>query len=246
MYDTLRELESTSRTDLTADEIRAIMDRYDMQDPEAATEDLVAGNLLQRHGDRHYYLTTLGIRTSLLLEAINGCDLSDVYRRLTQLDSALRAYELIREGMTKVFVRSLVHRPGFGRLYLCSPWINLAEKERAMLIQAVAQAEERRGLRPEILVITRPESGTRAAPPEGLEPFQDLGAELYLHSRLHTKLYIREPSSNGGYAMAIVGSQNLTRSHYIELGILINSDSRMINQLIAYFLELANRCYTAL
>ena len=244
-YDTLRELESSPITDLTCDEIKQIMRQYEVDDPEAAIEDFVASNLLRRYGD-DYCLTTQGIRTSLLLEAINGGDLRDIYRRLAQLDSTLRVYELIREGMTKTFLRSLILRPGFGRLYLCSPWISLDRKQEDMLIQAVVQAEQRRGNRPEILVITLSEQGTDTSAPASLKPFQDLGAKLYLHNRLHTKLYIREPDSSGGYAMAIVGSQNLTKSRYIELGIRINSDSQMINQLVAYFLELTNHCHEIL
>lgn len=244
-YDTLRELESLPTTDLTAEEIEQIMRQYEVDDPEVAIEDFVASNLLRRYGDS-YCLTTLGIRTCLLLEAINGGDLRDIHRRLSRLDSTLRIYELIREGMTKAFLRSLIQRPGFGRLYFCSPWISLDKKQEDILTQAIIQAEQRRGIRPEILVITRPEQKTDAAAPATLKPFQDLGASLYVHKRLHTKLYIREPDSSGGYAMAIVGSQNLTKSRYIELGIRINSDGQMINQLIAYFLELANHCHEVL
>ena len=40
--------------------------------------------------------------------------------------------------------------------------------------------------------------------------------------------------------MAIVGSQNLTRSNHLELGIRVNNDSRMIDELIRYFLELTS------
>jgi hypothetical protein len=47
---------------------------------------------------------------------------------------------------------------------------------------------------------------------------------------------------SGGYSMAILGSQNLTRSNYLELGIRINSDSQIINKLIAYFWELSYTC----
>src|SRR5437867_2721150 len=43
-----------------------------------------------------------------------------------------------------------------------------------------------------------------------------------------------------GLSMAIVGSQNLTRSNHLELGIRVNNDSRMIDELIRYFLELTS------
>jgi len=244
-YDALRELESSPTTDLTAEDIKQIMRQCQVDDPIAAIGDFVCSNLLRQYGD-NYCLTSLGIRTTLLLDALNGGDVRDTYRRLARLDSTLRTYELIREGMTKAFLSNLVRRPGFGRLYFCSPWISLDRKQEDMLSQAVSQMEQRRGVRPEILVITRPAHGTDTSAPESLGPFQGLGAKLFLHKRLHTKLYIREPDSSGGYAMAIVGSQNLTKSRYIELGVRINSDSQMISQLIAYFWELSHHCYELL
>ena len=241
-YDALRELEISAVTDLTLEDINQVMRQHDVDSPTAALEDFAASGILRRYGDS-YCLTTLGIRTTLLLEAINGGDLHDIYRRLTRFDSSLRTYELIREGMTRSFLASLVLRPGFGRLYLCSPWISLDQKQEDMLTQSMSRAEQRRGTQPEILVITRPEQRTDTTVPTSLQPFQDLGATIHLHKRLHTKLYIREPDTSGGYAMAIVGSQNMTKSRYIELGIRINSDGQMINQLIGYFLELLNHCH---
>jgi len=178
------------------------------------------------------------------LEALNGGDLRDIYRRLSRIDNTLRVYELIREGMTKAFLQNLVERPGFGRLYICSPWISLDRKQQELLFHAIIQVEQRRGTRPEILVITRPDEKTGLVPAT-VKPFQDLGATLFLNRRLHTKLYIREPDTSGGYTMAIVGSQNLTKSNYLELGVRINSDSQMITQLIAYFYELTNHSHEA-
>lgn len=241
-YETLRELEGSSVTDLTFNEMTEIMGQYGVDAPQSAIEDLLAINVLGRYGES-ICLTTLGIRTSLLLEAINGGDLRDVYRRLARLDITLRTYQLIREGMTKAFLRNLIERPGFGRLYFCSPWISLDRSAEDMLADAVAAVEQRRGTRPEVLVITRPAQGTDVTVPDSLEPFQRLGATIFLNRRLHTKLYIREPDSSGAYAMAIVGSQNLTKSRYVELGIRVNSDSQMIGQLITYFLELTHHCY---
>jgi hypothetical protein len=243
-YETLRSLEVSSVTAYSAEQIEALMEQCGIDEPQANLENFVAANLLHRDGDQ-FGLTTLGIRTCLLLEAINGGDLKDIYRRLSRLDTSLRMYELIREGMTKSFLQNLCDRPGFGRLYFCSPWINLDQRQQDMLAHAVVQVERRRGNRPEILVITRPEKGTDRAIPATLKLFQDLGATIFLNKRLHTKLYIREPDTSGGYAMAIVGSQNLTRSRYLELGIRINSDGQMIDQLIAYFLELTSYGYEA-
>jgi len=243
-YEVLRELEASSITAFPASHIEATMSRFSMDNPQATIDDFVASNLLHRDGDL-LGLTTLGIRTCFLLEAINGGDLRDIYRRLSRLDSTLRTYELIREGMTKTFLQNISERPGFARLYFCSPWISLDRKQQDMLTHAVMQAERRRGTRPEILVITRPVENTDLNVPETLKPFQDLGATIFLNKRLHTKLYIREPDTNGGYAMAIVGSQNLTKSNYLELGIRINSDSQVIDHLIAYFLEITNYSHEA-
>lgn len=243
-YEVLQELEASSVTAFAISHIEAAMARYGMDDPQAAVEDFVAANLLHREGER-LGLTGLGVRTCLLLEAINGGDLRDVYRRLSRLDSTLRTYELIREGMTKTFLQNINERPGFVRLYFCSPWISLDRKQQDMLTHAIIQVERTRGSRPEILVITRPEEGTDLTIPTTLRPFQDLEATIFLNKRLHTKLYIREPDTSGGYAMAILGSQNLTRSNYIELGIRINSDGQMIDQLIAYFWEITNHSHEA-
>lgn len=205
----------------------------------ATLHELVAERLLFGRGDA-FGLTSFGIRTCLLLEAMNGADLKDVYRRLSRLDSGLRMYELVREGMTRMFLRSLMDRPGFGRLYFCSPWISFDKQQASTLSHAIHHFENRHGRPPEISVITRPEKGTDAAISRSAQLLQDFGATIYLNKSLHTKLYIREPDANGGYLMAIVGSQNLTRSNYLELGIRINSDSSMISQLISYFFEISN------
>ena len=92
-------------------------------------------------------------------------------------------------------------------------------------------------------MITRPADGAEHRPPESVGPLQKLGAAVFLNRRLHAKVYIREPDERGGHSVAIVGSQNLTGSNYIELGIKVNSDERMIRQLVAYFLDITNDSY---
>jgi hypothetical protein len=240
-YEFMRELESSSITAFSIDQLTGIMAKNGMTNPDSSIEDFVATNLLHRDGDR-FGLTTLGIKVCLLLEALNGADLRDIYRRLGRIDNTLRVYELIREGMTKTFLQNIAERPGFGRLYVCSPWIHLDRKQQELLTSAIVRVEQTRGTQPEILVITRPDEKTGLIPTT-VKPFQDLGATIFLNRRLHTKLYIREPDTNGGYMMAIVGSQNLTKSTYLELGVRINSDSQMIGQLIAYFYELTNHSH---
>lgn len=232
----LREIEAMSATALPSRAILAAMVRVGVEDPPTLLTDFLASNLLQRWGDR-VGLTTLGIRTLLLLEALNGADLRAIYRRLSHYDSTLRMYELVREGMTEEFLRSINQRPGFARLYFCSPWIRLDTRQQQMLVHAVVQ-EEKHGRAPEVLVMTRPAEDEQAQ--AHLQVFRQLGASIFFNARLHTKLYVREPGQGGGYPMAIVGSQNLTRSQYLELGIRINADSVMVDQLIAYFWELCN------
>ncbi len=204
--------------------------------PRHTFQDLISTGVLQILG-LDFGLSTFGIRTFVLLEALNGGDLRSAYQRLSNLDSTLHSYELVAEGMTDAFLENLRARPGFLRIYLCSPWIGLTDRNRTLLVHALHSAESR-GERPELLVITRP-SGD-GGPPPGIAPLQELGATVFLNARLHTKLYIREPGKRGGYSMAVVGSQNLTRSHHLELGIRINSDSTMIRQLIAYFWSISN------
>lgn len=238
-YEILRELHASSVTQRPTQEIIARVRQFGYETPESTIRDLISAGLLREYGDR-LAITTAGIRIFWLAEGMNGADLKEVFRRLGQVDASLRTYELVREGMTHLFLQNLNDRPGFARLFLCSPWINLDLRQRRMLAHAIFQAERRQGIRPELLVITRPDNLDNRRAPDTVRPLQDLGASVYIHDRLHTKLYIREPDISGGYAMAILGSQNLTKSNYLELGIRINSDGQIIDKLIAYFWELSH------
>ncbi len=239
-YRALCEIHDAVETAFSREFVEATFRRNGVTDPTTLVQDFVAAGALSHQGER-LALTTLGIRARLLLDALNGADLKLVYQRLADVDSSLRMYELIREGMTWTFLRNINERPGFQRLYFCSPWINLDARQRGALQHAVYEAESARSGSLEVLVITRPEQRTTNVAPASVEVFRELGASIYLTPRLHTKLYIREPNRNGGYAMAIVGSQNLTRSKYLELGIKINSDSQIIMQLIRYFHQIAHQ-----
>jgi hypothetical protein len=206
-------------------------------------DDLIAIRLLQQLGVR-FSISHYGHRIALLLEAMNGGDIENVIRRLRQHDGLSERYQLVRQGMTTRFLNSLAERPHFGRLYFCSPWINLNEKEAALVRHGLLQSQKTAGAKPpEILVITRP---VEAAPEGirlnglGIRPLQDMGATIYFLKNLHSKLYIREPDENGGYSLALVGSENLTQSNYLELGIQISGDDQLISQLISHFLELTS------
>ena len=236
---TLRAIDEGTDAVLPYDALAALMATSGSDDADTLLASLLRCNLLFQ-GSNGFGITHLGRRAGLLLDALNGADLRVVWRRLGQLDPMLRNYELLRNNLTDEFLDSLVTRPSFGRLYICSPWISFDRREEGLLAAAVQRAE-RRGS-PEILVVTRPERGEADATiPPGGRYLQNLGARVFLNSGLHSKLYIREPDDGGGYLMAILGSQNLTRSTYLELGIKIHSDTAMIQNLIAYFFELTSQ-----
>jgi hypothetical protein len=206
-------------------------------------DELLDLQILQRVGPR-FGISQYGHRIALLLEAMRGGDIEQIYRRLRQLEGFDERYELVRQGMTTRFLGTLAERPYFGRLYFCSPWINLNEKEAALVRHGLIKSQGTgSGKNPEILVITRPldehPDGIRTSG-LGIQPLVDMGAKVYFLKKVHTKLYIREPDENGGYSTALVGSENLTQSNYLELGIQIHGDNQLIAQLIAHFIELTS------
>jgi hypothetical protein len=236
---TLRAIDDSSASVFAYADLAALMEANGSDDVEGLLAALVNTNLLVQ-GGQGFSITHLGRRTGLLLEALNGADLRDVWRRLGRLDPLLRNYELLRNNLTDEFLNSFTNRPSFGRIYICSPWISFTRRDEGLLAAAVQRAE-RRGA-PEILVVTRPEkNGDGATVPAGGRFLQNLGATVFLNKGLHSKLYIREPDAGGGYLMAILGSQNLTRSTYLELGIKIHSDTTMIQNLITYFYDLTSQ-----
>lgn len=236
IFESLRTLDRSGTSVSSRNQIVEIMATSGVADPVVAFDSLVEHGLFQPIGSG-YGLSNFGARSTILLEALNGGDIGQAYRRLRAVDPSVQSYELVREGMTDSFLENVRERPGFTRLYLCSPWIRLSGRNLESLRDALRQAEAR-GDRPELLVMTRPEKGGK--PPAGIGPLTELGATVFLNHRLHTKLYIREPGTKGTYAMAIVGSENLTLSTHLELGIRVNADSSMISNLIRYFWAMSN------
>jgi len=232
-----------------ADAPETALQRKDLEDrvlelgvdkPSEMVDLFIDTGLVVPYGER-LGISIVGHRTNLLIRALEGADIEDTYRRLRQLSGHPEMYELVREGMTTTFIRSLIDRPGFRRLYICSPWVNPSEKDAAVLKYAFLTALKRKEDPPELLVVTRPPDLTPPETQDGLTAFREVGAQIFFNPRLHSKLYIREPDRRGGLAMAIVGSQNLTRSTNLELGIRINGDTRLVDQLIRYFLEITSR-----
>ena len=187
-----------------------------------------------------FYISSLGKRVTLLLRGINGEEeLSGIFRKLSYLYPELRPYELITEDITSYFVDSLLVRPDFIRVYICSPWIRLEQSHLEKVKQAVLQAK-RRYENLQILVITKPRRGYRnwQASVETFEVLRSLGAEIVTNEKLHAKLYISEPGSYGGAQYAIFGSENLTGRQNIELAIKIENDNEILGKLTHFFFEI--------
>lgn len=249
---TLLELLAEQGVDEALDELmkssEAAIDRIGLENllldygairPDDVLDRLLRSNVLQVVGSR-FGLSAHGRRLALLISAINGADVEDVFLRLRRIDGQRPAYELVKQGMTSVFFDTLLDGGGFGALYVCSPWINPTETDCGKLKYAMTAEERRTGTQPKVLVLTRPPEDQPAGTETGLNCFRQVGATIYYRKRLHSKLYIREPALDGGVLLAIVGSENLTRSNLLELGIMIRADDRVVNELVRHFLEVVN------
>lgn len=180
--------------------------------------------------DETVMLTSSGRLQSLLVGALNGVGLAELSRELSNKYSASK-YQLIESDMSKEFLRRLHARPGFKTMFICSPWLSFDEEAQALIRSIVY-----RDAGALIYAITRRKQDQR-----GIEFLKSIGATMYFREQLHTKLYIREPGPSGGLSMAILGSQNLTRSKYDELGIAVINDGVINAKLISYFRQLASK-----
>ena len=234
---TLRHLAGAPDSAYPRIELEDVLYDHGAPAPDSLLDRLIRANLLQWIGNQ-IAISKNGRKIHLLMDAIEGADVRDVFRRLQRIDGG-QSYELVREGMTEAFFASLTQASGrLGTLYVCSPWINASERAIRHMQYSFLRQSGRPSQPPELLLVTRPPNDQDR--PSSLAPFRDLGARIFFHRRLHSKLYIREPDQNGGTLMAVVGSQNLTRSRYLELGIRITGDDQLVRQLIRYFLELTN------
>lgn len=202
--------------------------------PEAVLDDLrVAGFFSARPPG--LALTTKAHRTLLFCSGALGASSASVFDELRTIESTLNRYGLVREGMTSRFIKGLLNEPGFQRLYICSPWINLQKDDLGRLAMALHKAERALARPPEILVLVQTPKMPEVK--KTLELLRGFGAEIVEKPRLHSKLYMREPGPSGGLSLAIVGSENLTRQKWIELGIEIRNDSHILSRLRSYFFD---------
>jgi hypothetical protein len=202
--------------------------------PNAVFSDLrVAGFFSSRPPELR--ISTRGHRTLLFASGALGASSDSVIRELRTVERHLTQYELVREGMTTRFIKGLLQEPGFQRLYFCSPWINLQKTDLARLAVALDNAARTLPRPPEMYVLVQ--TPTTPEMIAGLDRLRSLGAIVSEKPKLHSKLYMREPGPAGGLWLAIVGSENLTKQKWIELGIEIRNDSDLLSRLRSYFFE---------
>jgi hypothetical protein len=217
---------------------RDLLRRSGCRDPDGVFEDLRHAGFFDR-GAVDTRLTTRAYRTLLFLSGALGAASSSVVDELRILEPSLQRYELVREGMTARFIKGLLTEPGFQRLYLCSPWINMLKEDLGRLATALANMNRSSRRHPEILVLVKTPDLPEAK--RTLRTLTSLGARVVEKPRLHSKLYMREPGPSGGLSLAIVGSENLTRPKWIELGIEIRNDDYIFSRLRNYFFEVYGR-----
>ena len=111
-FQVLGKLQRSSVTSYPTKELATLIESCGVADPVVTVDELLEANLLYRRRDG-LAITRFGMRTALLLEAIHGGDLRDVWRRLSSLDPGLRTFELIRNQLTTAFLSGLSRRPGF-------------------------------------------------------------------------------------------------------------------------------------
>jgi hypothetical protein len=185
-------------------------------------------------------ITPFGQRVTLLLKAINGDeDLSVLIQKLGHLYPQLKPYDLITSSVTDYVLDIFGIRRDFIRLYLCSPWIRLEQRQWDKLRAAVWGAREKY-TDVQVLVITQPEKGYRdkKAWIQTTRELTRLGAQIVVNDKLHAKLYISEPGPLGGTHYAVFGSENLTGAGNVELAFKVENDNEILTKLTAYFTDI--------
>jgi hypothetical protein len=182
-------------------------------------------------------------RALLLLEAVEGGDLDACFSALRSMYPALDKISIVRQHMSRTFLKLLFAERSLGRVSICSPWIHLSVNEQRRLKWLASQTLAS-GENISMVVVTRPISGdpiSRAPLEASLEFLRKLGADIILKKNVHAKVYIRIPGDSGGTEFAVIGSENLTVPKYLELGLLVKNDSSLINKLVGAFYEIAGR-----
>jgi hypothetical protein len=189
-----------------------------------------------------YHLTSQGKICLILCDMVEGGSLKEGIRKLfSYIDEE---FELLTENITDNFLAMIRKGRIFQNIYICSPWIQISNSERAILQKVIKDSRKSIGEKVGILIITRPPDvetlfGRKIA--ESLRWLDKLGSDISLVKRLHTKLYIAEPGPHGGPFFAVFGSENLTGARNIELGIKIVNNPHILNKLVSYFFDIFSR-----
>lgn len=134
------------------DSYRALLRTCGCRDADAMVEELRAVGFFQG-GQNDATLSTRAYRALLFLSGALGAKSDEVFDELRALEpGVLQRYELVREGMTARFIKGLLTDPGFGRIYICSPWINLMNEDLGRLALALDKATRMQRRTPEMLV----------------------------------------------------------------------------------------------
>ncbi|MGH9427531.1 MAG: hypothetical protein ACRD2L_14665 [Terriglobia bacterium] len=221
-----------------ADAYRLLLRICGCREPDGVFEELrVAGFFTGR--PEGLAISSHAYRALLFVSGALGVGSQGVFDELRSVEPSLHRYELVREGMTSRFIKGLLTEPGFQRLYICSPWINLKKEDLGRLAAALHKEARSLTRQPEILVLVQ--TPKYAEVTKTLDVLRSLGAKVVEKPKLHSKLYMREPGPSGGLSLAIVGSENLTRPKWIELGIEIRNDSYILSRLRNYFFDVFGR-----
>lgn len=173
------------------------------------------------------------------VDLIEGGNIVDAIDQLREIDPSSKRITLVREGMTDLFIHLVRRLDSIRRIWICSPWVSLGKERLHAFASGIERSRRQHGFFPEITVVTRPVSEQPKGPSN--ETIQYLGrvnAVVTYRSNLHSKLYIVESATTPTQRHAFVGSENFTKVRYQEVGIRVNNDNQLIDDLVRYFLAL--------
>ena len=170
---------------------------------------------------------------------IEGGSIADTIDRLQEIDPSAKRITVVREGMTDAFLTLVRRLDAIRRIWICSPWVSLTTERLRNLAIGVERSRRESGYLPEVSVVTRPVADQPLGDKnETLAYFSRINAVIRYKPNLHSKLYIVETASSPGQRQAFVGSENFTKPRFQEVGIRVNNDNQLIDDLVRYFLAL--------
>lgn len=168
---------------------------------------------------------------------IEGSSIVDAIDRLHEIDPLAKRITLVREGMTDAFLNLVRRLDSIRRIWICSPWVSLSKDRLRDLTIGIERTKRDTGFVPEVTVVTRPvQDQPLGEKNETLAYFGRVNAVVKYKPNLHSKLYIVETASTPPQRQAFVGSENFTKPRYQEVGIRVNNDNQLIDDLVRYFL----------